>query len=234
VGKGITFDSGGLSIKPWKSMEWMKQDMSGAAAVFATVRSRRARAAGGSAWVRRERREHDGGGAQKPGDIITYRNGTTAEVLNTDAEGRLVLGDALCLAAEEKPDCIIDLATLTAPAWSRSGRAWRSAWERSEARRHADRTRHEMRRGSVAAADRRRVHGRHPLLQRDIQKHGLGWAGTITAALFCAASWAIRSGRTSTLRALRSRRSRIRTRRKAAPASESARSCRTCRVSIGV
>ena len=54
-----------------------------------------------------------GQGAQKPGDIIKYRNGTTAEVLNTDAEGRLVLGDALCVATEDEPDCIIDLATLT-------------------------------------------------------------------------------------------------------------------------
>lgn len=114
VGKGITFDSGGLSLKPAKSMEWMKQDMSGAAAVLGLMKA--------VAHVRPDvevrgyiaaAENMPGQGAQKPGDIIRYRNGTTAEVLNTDAEGRLVLGDALCVAAEDKPDCIIDLATLT-------------------------------------------------------------------------------------------------------------------------
>jgi len=114
VGKGITFDSGGLSLKPAKSMEWMKQDMSGAAAVLGLMKA--------VAHVRPDvevrgyiaaAENMPGEGAQKPGDIIKYRNGTTAEVLNTDAEGRLVLGDALCVAAEDKPDCIIDLATLT-------------------------------------------------------------------------------------------------------------------------
>ena len=114
VGKGITFDSGGLSLKPAKSMEWMKQDMSGAAAVLGLMKA--------LAHVRPDvevrgyiaaAENMPGQGAQKPGDIIRYRNGTTAEVLNTDAEGRLVLGDALCVAAEDEPDCIIDLATLT-------------------------------------------------------------------------------------------------------------------------
>lgn len=114
VGKGITFDSGGLSLKPAKPMEWMKQDMSGAAAVLGLMKA--------LAHVRPDvevrgyiaaAENMPGQGAQKPGDIIKYRNGTTAEVLNTDAEGRLVLGDALCVAAEDEPDCIIDLATLT-------------------------------------------------------------------------------------------------------------------------
>ncbi len=114
VGKGITFDSGGLSLKPSKSMEWMKQDMSGAAAVLGCMQA--IAAVGPAVEVHAyvaAAENMPGGKAQKPGDIIEYRNGTTAEVLNTDAEGRLVLADALCLASELKPDAIIDLATLT-------------------------------------------------------------------------------------------------------------------------
>jgi len=114
VGKGITFDSGGLSLKPAKFMEWMKQDMAGAAAVLGVMKA--VAALEPDVEVRgyiASAENMTGGGAQKPGDVITYRNGTTAEVLNTDAEGRLVLGDALCVASEDKPDCIIDLATLT-------------------------------------------------------------------------------------------------------------------------
>ena len=114
VGKGITFDSGGLSLKPPGSMETMKQDMAGAAAVCAAM----------SAIGRlKPRVEVSGyvsstdnlpsGSAQKPGDVIRYRNGKTVEVLNTDAEGRLILADALALASEERHDVIIDLATLT-------------------------------------------------------------------------------------------------------------------------
>lgn len=114
VGKGITFDSGGLSLKPSKPMEWMKQDMSGAAAVLGAMQA--ISAIGPAVEVHgfvAAAENMPGRKAQKPGDIIEYRNGTTAEVLNTDAEGRLVLADALCLASELKPDAIIDLATLT-------------------------------------------------------------------------------------------------------------------------
>ncbi|MEA2627371.1 MAG: leucyl aminopeptidase [Candidatus Binatota bacterium] len=114
VGKGITFDSGGLSLKPAKSMETMKIDMAGAAAVIATM----------SVIGRLKPPVHvtgyfpatdnlPSGSAQRPGDVIRYRNGKTVEVLNTDAEGRLVLADALALASEERHDVIIDLATLT-------------------------------------------------------------------------------------------------------------------------
>jgi leucyl aminopeptidase len=114
VGKGITFDSGGLSLKPSKSMEWMKQDMSGAAAVLGCMQAVSVVAPAVEVHGFIAAAENmPGAKAQKPGDIIEYRNGTTAEVLNTDAEGRLVLADALCLASELKPDCIIDLATLT-------------------------------------------------------------------------------------------------------------------------
>jgi leucyl aminopeptidase len=114
VGKGITFDSGGLSLKTTDSMVGMKGDMAGAAAVLATF------SALGN--VRPPVRvlgflpltdNMPGGDATRVGDVLRIRNGTTVEVLNTDAEGRLVLADALSLAGEAEPDAIVDLATLT-------------------------------------------------------------------------------------------------------------------------
>lgn len=115
VGKGLTFDSGGISLKPAPGMMDMKYDMCGGAAVLAAMES-----------VAREKPEvrvvaivpstdnMAGGGAVKPGDIITHYGGVTSEIENTDAEGRLILGDALAYGIEKfKPDCVIDLATLT-------------------------------------------------------------------------------------------------------------------------
>jgi leucyl aminopeptidase len=114
VGKGITFDSGGLSLKTPEGMTTMKTDMSGAAAVMAAV------SACADLGVRLRvtaiapvTENMPGGRATKPGDVLTIRNGRTIEVLNTDAEGRLVLADGLSLAAESAPDAIVDLATLT-------------------------------------------------------------------------------------------------------------------------
>ena len=114
VGKGITFDSGGISIKPAKGMEAMKSDMAGAAAVLHTVL---AAAALGvpvkvTGWLCLAE-NMPSGSAQRPSDVITQRGGTTVEVLNTDAEGRLVLADGLVAACEEKPDAVLDVATLT-------------------------------------------------------------------------------------------------------------------------
>jgi leucyl aminopeptidase len=117
VGKGITFDSGGLSIKTAQGMASMKIDMAGAAAVLAAMSA--LAAVGAPVEVRGEIPLTDnmtGGDAQRPGDVFRARNGTTVEVLNTDAEGRLVLADALALAAEGQPDAIIDVATLTGSA----------------------------------------------------------------------------------------------------------------------
>jgi len=117
VGKGITFDSGGLSLKPPKSMETMKYDMAGAAAALATVGAVAALGLPVRVTGYVPATENlPGHAAQKPGDVIRYANGKTVEVLNTDAEGRLVLADALVLASREKPDAIIDLATLTGAA----------------------------------------------------------------------------------------------------------------------
>ncbi|MGH7810715.1 MAG: leucyl aminopeptidase [Candidatus Binatia bacterium] len=114
IGKGITFDSGGLSLKPSKSMETMKLDMAGGAAVIATMAC--LPKLGLDIEVTGYVPTTDnlpGHNAQKPGDVIRYLNGKTIEVLNTDAEGRLILADALALAAAQKPDCMINLATLT-------------------------------------------------------------------------------------------------------------------------
>jgi leucyl aminopeptidase len=114
VGKGVVFDSGGLSIKTASGMETMKTDMSGAAAVIAAMSTLRdfdvrTRVLGYVPLVE----NMPSGSAMRPGDVLRMRNGKTVEVLNTDAEGRLILADALSLAAEDKPDAVIDLATLT-------------------------------------------------------------------------------------------------------------------------
>jgi leucyl aminopeptidase len=114
AGKGITFDSGGLSLKPAKSMETMKSDMSGAAAVLGAMQAIAAldlpvRVVGYLAIAE----NMPGGAAQRPSDVITIFGGTTVEVTNTDAEGRLVLADALAASAADSPDIIIDVATLT-------------------------------------------------------------------------------------------------------------------------
>ncbi len=114
VGKGVTFDSGGLSLKDARNMETMKTDMSGAAAVLGAM----------SALTTLQPQVHvvalipatenmPGEDAMKPGDVIKHYGGTTSEVLNTDAEGRLILADALSYASEQGVEAIVDVATLT-------------------------------------------------------------------------------------------------------------------------
>jgi leucyl aminopeptidase len=114
VGKGITFDSGGLNIKPGASMEEMKCDMAGAAVVFAVIKTvaMLRLPVKVTAWAA-VAENMPGGRAYKPGDIITYANKKTVEIVNTDAEGRLILADALIMATRQKPDAIIELSTLT-------------------------------------------------------------------------------------------------------------------------
>jgi len=114
VGKGVVFDSGGLSLKTGSGMETMKTDMGGAAAVIAAMSALAALDVKTKVVAYTPMVENmPSGEAIRPGDVLTFRNGKTAEVLNTDAEGRLILADGLSLAAEGKPDAIIDLATLT-------------------------------------------------------------------------------------------------------------------------
>jgi leucyl aminopeptidase len=114
VGKGITFDSGGLSLKPSTGMEWMKSDMGGAAAVVATLCAvaQLKPDVDVVGWVPTAE-NMPSGSAIRPSDVLTIRGGKTVEVMNTDAEGRLILADAIVRAGEEKPDYIIDVATLT-------------------------------------------------------------------------------------------------------------------------
>ncbi|MBK6610932.1 MAG: leucyl aminopeptidase [Sphingobacteriales bacterium] len=117
VGKGVVYDTGGLSLKPSDGMEWMKCDMGGAAAVACAI----------CAAAHNQLPLHivglipstdnrPGGNAYTPGDVITHYGGTTCEVLNTDAEGRLILADALAYAKQYKPELVIDIATLTGAA----------------------------------------------------------------------------------------------------------------------
>jgi len=114
VGKGITFDSGGLSIKTPDQMEWMKNDMAGAAAVLAAMTllgelDVRCRVIGLLACAE----NLPGPGAMRPGDIVRVSDGTTVEVVNTDAEGRLVMADAIAHARSLGADAVVDIATLT-------------------------------------------------------------------------------------------------------------------------
>jgi leucyl aminopeptidase len=114
VGKGITFDSGGISIKPAERMELMKSDMAGAAAVLATlVAVARLRPDVNVVGWMACAENMPSGTAIRPSDVLTIHGGRTVEVLNTDAEGRLVLADAIARACEENPDVVLDVATLT-------------------------------------------------------------------------------------------------------------------------
>ncbi len=117
VGKGITFDSGGLSLKPGKSMMTMKCDMGGAAAVVAATYAIAELGLPVAVTAYASLAENmPSGTATRPGDVLTMRSGKTVEVLNTDAEGRLVLADALDMAVEQEPDLVVDVATLTGAA----------------------------------------------------------------------------------------------------------------------
>jgi leucyl aminopeptidase len=123
VGKGITFDSGGLSLKPSKSMETMKCDMSGAAATLAATAAicelgLPVNVVGYMCLAE----NMPGGAAQRPSDIITMYGGKTVEVLNTDAEGRLVMADGLARSGADNPDLVVDIATLTGAASVALGR----------------------------------------------------------------------------------------------------------------
>ena len=114
TGKGITFDSGGLTLKRTAEIEWMKSDMAGAATIMAVLRG--AAQAGlpvNIAAALPFAENMPGGSAQRPGDVLTHRGGTTSEVRDTDSEGRLVVADALAYLAERDPAVLVDVATLT-------------------------------------------------------------------------------------------------------------------------
>ena len=135
VGKGITFDSGGISIKPAAGMDEMKADMSGAAAVVGTALAlARGRAPVHVVAVAALAENMPDGNAQRPGDVVRTMSGKTIEVLNTDAEGRLVLADALeYVAARRSPAAIVDIATLTGAIVSALGEDYAGLFARDEA-----------------------------------------------------------------------------------------------------
>ncbi len=186
TGKGITFDSGGLSIKPADGMETMKDDMSGAAAALAVMRA-----------VAQLKPEVDviaaipsaenmpGGSAIRPGDVLHHYGGKTSEVLNTDAEGRLVLADALAYLAEKKPAVIIDAATLTGAAmialgsdlWAVIGTDRRLIADLLEAGRAEGEPGWEL---PLWTEYRRKIESS----VADVKNIGDRWGGAITAALF--------------------------------------------------
>jgi len=186
VGKGLTFDSGGLSIKPAAGMGDMKNDMGGAAAVLGLM--------AGLAVTRPKVNVHGiigaaenmpDGAAYRPGDIFKSLEGKTVEIINTDAEGRLVLADALAYASRLKPDLIIDAATLTGACLVALGKGCSAYYATDE--RHGKQFR-------TAASDAGEQFWRLPLLEdlreqlqsdvADLKHTGERWGGSITAALF--------------------------------------------------
>jgi leucyl aminopeptidase len=114
TGKGITFDSGGLSLKRTSEIEWMKSDMAGAATIMAVLRGAAELGLPVNIDAALPFAENmPGGSAQRPGDVLTHRGGKTSEVRDTDAEGRLIVADALAYLAERSPSVLVDVATLT-------------------------------------------------------------------------------------------------------------------------
>jgi leucyl aminopeptidase len=129
VGKGITFDSGGLSLKPSENMEFMKDDMAGAATVlglFSVLGKLEFDIEVHGVIAACE--NMPSGSSYRPGDVVTAKNGKTIEVINTDAEGRITLADALSYAAENKPDAIVDIATLTGACMVALGETVAGLW----------------------------------------------------------------------------------------------------------
>jgi leucyl aminopeptidase len=186
VGKGITFDSGGLCIKPADGMLWMKDDMSGAAAVigvFSALAALKPRVNVHGIFAATENMPD--GSAYKTGDVLRAMNGKTMEIINTDAEGRLILADALSYASRLKPDEIIDMATLTGACVVALGPDVSACF-----------TKDEKLRNRLMEAARKQGEKLWPLPLEDdyfeiIRSHiadmknsGGRWGGAITAALF--------------------------------------------------
>ena len=186
VGKGITFDSGGLSLKDAKGMETMKTDMAGGAAVLGAMSALPKLDVGVEVTAIIPATDNmPGGKALRPGDVIRHYGGKTSEVLNTDAEGRLVLADALALASEEHPDAVVDVATLTGAMQVALGRKVTGYFSNDE-----DLAK-EIEMASTVAGERV---WRMPLVDEyrrdldsdiaDMKNIGTRWGGAIYAALY--------------------------------------------------
>jgi leucyl aminopeptidase len=189
VGKGVMYDSGGISLKPSDGMHAkMKMDMSGAAAVLAamsalTAMGCRTKVTGYLMCTD----NMPSGSALKLGDVLTFRNGKTAEIHNTDAEGRLILADGLSLAAEAKPDAIIDLATLTGACVAALGPKYAGVLGNDQpfidkVRAAADRSDEKMWQLPLAREYRKLLDSN----VADMKNIGGPYGGAITAALFLA------------------------------------------------
>ena len=187
VGKGVCFDSGGLDLKPASNMRLMKKDMGGAATALGLAQLVMARALPVRLRLLIPAVENAvSGNAYRPGDVIETYLGTTVEIDNTDAEGRLVLCDALALACEEKPDLIIDFATLTGSARSAVGTEIGAMFATS------DLTAEAIYRGGVEQDDavwRMPLHDAYDYMLKSqvadaVNSPASPYAGAITAALF--------------------------------------------------
>ena len=187
VGKGVTFDSGGISLKPGKNMDEMKFDMCGAAAVLGTMKViGQLNPKLNIIAVIPTTENLPGGEAQRPGDIVTAHNGKRVEILNTDAEGRLILGDALSYVVKEfKPDAVIDLATLTGAVITALGHLTTGAITNN------DDLMEQVRKAGINSGDRvwqlpsfpeygESIKGKYA----DLQNIGGGDSGTIVGGLF--------------------------------------------------
>ena len=176
MGKAVTFDTGGISIKPSAKMQEMKFDMSGGAAVIESVAGIAELGLPVTLTAVVPATENmPSGHAVKPGDIVTAMNGKTIEVNNTDAEGRLVLADALCYAIEQGVERVVDLATLTGAILVALGHTYAGIWANDEdwyARR--ERGRRRQRRDLLADAAPSRVPGAHqgPVRRPDQRRRG--------------------------------------------------------------
>ncbi len=186
VGKGITFDSGGLSLKPSEGMEAMKTDMSGAAAIVGVMSALADLGVGVAVTGYLATAENmPSGSATRPGDVLTMRNGKTVEVLNTDAEGRLVMADALAYGAEGEPDAMVDVATLTGACMVALGMKYTGLMSNDDA------LAAELLEAAAAAGEPawrlplpREYHKQVEGEVADLKNIGTRWGGALNAGLF--------------------------------------------------
>lgn len=186
VGKGVTFDSGGISIKPSAGMAEMKMDMAGAAAVIATMQAIALLKIPAHVIGLVPATENlPSGTALRPGDILTHLNGMTSEVDNTDAEGRLILADAIAYAKKYSPEIVVDLATLTGACVVALGHVAAGMMGTSEA--HMTRLKHAAERTHELVWQLPMFEEYERLIRSDVadvKNVGGRWAGAITGALF--------------------------------------------------